>query len=178
MRKFLTLLLLLLCFSFVGCEDVTPEKVEPTTKPVDATVLTPEVTEAPKTEVFKIGDIVKAGDVYFKVNSVKEIAPSSDFIKPKDGHIWYAVDITVENKSNAAVQMSSLMMFKLVDSEGYSYDLTIGPEVKGSLDGELGAGRKMSGEIPFEIPKDSKELELEIDPTLFGNGIIVVKLDR
>ena len=70
------------------------------------------------------------------------------------------------------------MMFKLFDSQGYNYTITIGPETQGSVDGEISAGRKLRGELAFEIPKDATGLELQIDPTLFGSGQIIVNLDK
>lgn len=140
---------------------------------------TAPATTAPtnQAEGYKIGDTAEAGGVAFTVNSVKE-SSGSEFIKPKEGSIYYLIDTTVENKSNEAKNVSSLLMFKLVDSDGYSYNVTIGPETKGQVDGEIAAGRKLRGELAFEIPKDAKGLELEIDPSLWSTGKIIFKLDR
>lgn len=183
MKKLTVLLLVVvLSLSMAACSTTTtPQKVTETTTTQQATqpgTAAEETTAAPaKTETFKIGDTVKSGDVYFTVNSVRE-NKGSEFIKPKEGSIYYLVDVTVENKSSESVTVSSILMFKLVDAEGYSHDITIGPETNGQLDGEVSAGRKLRGELAFEIPKDVKGLELEIDPSLVGTGKIIVKLDR
>jgi hypothetical protein len=132
---------------------------------------------ANKAAAFKIGDTAEAGGVAFTVNSVRE-SSGTEFIKPKEGSIYYLVDTTVENKSNAAKNVSSILMFKLVDSEGYSYNITIGPETKGQVDGEVAPARKLRGELAFEIPKTAKGLELEIDPSIWSAGKIIFKLDR
>lgn len=169
MKKLLLLVLILsgILFIFAGCgEDVTPEKVNKNA----------ETESAAKTETYKIGDSVKAGNLIFTVNSTR-IDEGGDFIKPKDGYIYYIIDVTVENTGDKSESVSSLMMFKLFDSDGYNYNITIGPETKGSVDGEISSGRKLRGELAFEIPQDAEGLELEIDPSIFGSGQIIVKLD-
>jgi len=182
MKKLFMLFLICFCFSFLfgGCETVTPEKVEPTANTTGESSTETNVgtgVDVPQTEVFDIGDVIEAKDMHYTVNSVRE-APGGDFIKPKEGNIWYVVDVTIENKGQETFHSSSLMMFKLFDSEGYSYSITLGPDTTGSLDGEVPPGRKLRGEIAFEIPQDSEGLELQIDPSLFGSGVIIVKLDR
>jgi hypothetical protein len=130
-----------------------------------------------KTETYEIGDSIKAGNLIFTVNSTRT-DEGSDFIKPKDGHIYHIVDVTVENAGDKSESVSSLMMFKLFDSDGYNYSVTFGPETQGQVDGEISAGRKLRGELVYEIPEDTEGLELEIDPTVFGSGQIIVELDR
>lgn len=167
------LILFLMLFTFVGCEDIDPEKVD---KPNETPSGTQQPETTPKTEVFEIGDSVKAGNLVFTVNSVRT-DKGSEFIKPDEGNIYYIIDVTVENTGDESEIVSSMIMFRLFDSEGYNYSITFGPETKGQLDGEVSPGRKIRGELVFEIPEDSTGLELEIDPTL-GSGQIIVQLDR
>lgn len=157
-----------------GCgTTTTPEKVEIPNVGPEST----ESTPAPQTDVFNIGDTIKSGDIYFTINSAREV-PGSEFMSPDEGNIWYAVDITIENKGQESFNSSSLLMFSLIDSEAYNHNITIGPNLNGSVDGEIAPGRKLRGEVAFEIPKESKGLELEIDPSVWGTGLIIVKLDR
>ena len=100
----------------------------------------------------------------------------SQFIKPKDGNIYFIVDCTIENTSGEAAHLSSLIMFKLVDDDGYNYNITIGPETKGSLDGELAPGRIMRGELAFEVPAQASSLELIFGPNVFGSGQAIYKV--
>ncbi|HHT53933.1 MAG TPA: DUF4352 domain-containing protein [Clostridiales bacterium] len=187
MKKVLILILILTCvfFLFSGCDDVKPEKVEGADRTANTSQQsdggeTQEKTQTetetqPKTETYKIGDSVKAGNLIFTVNSTRT-DEGSDFIKPKDGHIYHIVDVTVENAGDKSETVSSLMMFKLLDSDGYNYSVTFGPETKGAVDGEISAGRKLRGELVFEVPEDATGLELEIDPTVFGSGQIIIEL--
>lgn len=177
----LILILILMLLLFTGCDDVEPEKVDkPNQTPAETQQNRDEnpapKTEEPKTEIFKIGDSVKADNLIFTVNSVRT-DEGGDFIKPDEGNIYYIIDVTVENTGDESEIVSSMIMFRLSDSEGYNYSITFGPETKGQLDGEVSPGRKIRGELVFEIPEDSTGLELEIDPTL-GTGQIIVQLDR
>ena len=186
MRR-LSIILLFLTLSILlsACvEEITPEKVSSdvssSTIAAESSTQSAEIEStqpASVTETFKIGDVVKAGEAQFTVNSVRE-DNGNEFMKPKDGNVYYVVDVTVENKGSESLAVSSLMMFKLVDSEGYSQDITVGPETKGSVDGEVSPGRKLRGELAFEISKEAKGLELEIDPSLWGTGKVIVELDR
>lgn len=174
MKKIFVLILILsLALSlFSACgssQDVKPEKVDSETSQQKETKT--------ETETYKIGDSVKAGNLIFTVNSTRT-DEGSDFIKPKDGHIYHIVDVTVENAGDKSETVSSLMMFKLLDSDGYNYSVTFGPETKGSVDGEISPGRKIRGELVFEIPEEATGLELQIDPTVFGSGQIIVNLDK
>jgi len=171
MKKIFVSILILSCavFLLTSCDDVQPEKVDKEA--------TQQEESQTKTETYEIGDSIKAGNLIFTVNSTR-IDEGGDFIKPKDGYIYYIIDVTVENTGDKSESVSSLMMFKLFDSDGYNYNITIGPETKGSVDGEISSGRKLRGELVFEIPEDAEGLELEIDPSLFGSGQIIVKLDE
>jgi hypothetical protein len=178
MRKVLFLILILTFIVFAGCDDVQPEKVDTATSEVSAESQRSESGETEvKTEVYEIGDSVKAGNLIFTVNSTRT-DEGGEFIKPDEGKIYYMVDVTVENTGSESEAVSSLMMFKLFDSDGYNYSVTIGPETKGSVDGEISAGRKLRGELAFEVPEDAKGLELVIEPSLFSSGQIIIELDR
>ncbi|MBE0467068.1 MAG: DUF4352 domain-containing protein [Candidatus Desulforudis sp.] len=152
-----------------GCgETTTPERVE-----VDRQADPP----VEQIEVFSMGETIRMGGLAITVNSVREDR-GSEWLAPKDGHTYYIVDSTLENLSDKSEVVSSLMMFSLVDGEGYKYSVTFGPETRGNLDGELGAGRKMRGELVFEIPDDAIDLELVFEPQVLGFGQAVIAMDR
>ncbi|MDR9756308.1 MAG: DUF4352 domain-containing protein [Thermoanaerobacterales bacterium] len=162
-------LLLALCFLFTivlcGCGE--------TTEPKKATT---EPTETKQQQTFKIGERVEMGELVITVNSVND-SQGSEFLKPAAGHVYKIVDCTIENLSDEAEVISSLMMFKMADSKGYNYNVTIADSSKPSLDGELGPGRKMRGEIAFEVPTDATGLELIFEPDFLGFGQAIFKLD-
>lgn len=166
----------------------TPEKVGKNTEETateapaetqqkEADTKEPEKEEPPKVETFSIGDNIQIGDVIVTVNSTRT-SEGGDFLKPDEGNIYYIIDLTIENKGKEAYASSTMMQMSIADGEGYQYDITIGPETKGSVDGEVGVGRKIRGEVAFEIPKDSKNLEFVYDYEVFGTGQVIVKLDK
>jgi len=165
-----------------GEVETKPEQVEELTEeeviieePITEEKIEEAMEETPKTEIFEIGDTIKMGNLQFKVNSVRT-SEGDEFFKPDEGNVYLFVDITIENISNEEENISSLLMFKIVDKDGRSYDIALSGEAKGSVDGSLGAGRKMTGELSFEVPEDIKDFELEINPEIFGTGIAIVRI--
>ncbi|SNX53638.1 DUF4352 domain-containing protein [Thermoanaerobacterium sp. RBIITD] len=174
----LVLLAMLLLITIAGCTETIPEKqtTTPTNQSSETKTGNQTKQEAKKPEIFKIGDTVKMDKLNITVNGVR-YSNGSDFLKPEDGKVYAIVDATIENIDSKAQTVSSMLMFKLADSDGYNYNSTIG-DTKAQLDGEVGAGRKMRGEVAFEIPKDAKGLEFIFEPNAFGTGQAIFKLDK
>lgn len=61
-------------------------------------------------------------------------------------------------------------MFALYDANSYAKDIAMADNLKGSLDGELGAGRKMAGEVAFTVDEGEDEWEFVFEPQVFGFG--------
>lgn len=127
-------------------------------------------------ESFKVGDTVKINDFNVRVNKVSK-SNGGEFIKPEKGNEYLKIDITLENISDEPQAVSSMLMFKVVDKDGRSYNQAFTENQKGQLDGELGKGRKMTGEYVVEVPKGAKGLELEFDSSLISTGQVVVNLN-
>ena len=150
---------------FVGCGNDTPTKVE-----------TQKQEQENKTETFKVGDTVKTKDFNITVNKV-ETSNGGNVIKPKDGNEFLKVDITIENISDKSQGVSSVMMFKVIDKDGRSYDQTFTENQNGQLDGEVAPGRKITGEYVVEVPKGATGLQLEFNSSLLSGGQVIVDLN-
>jgi len=160
---------LVLCLVVVGCgETTTPEKMS-------AIETATQEAQEKEPQYFKIGERVKMGELAITVNGVRE-SQGTEFETPKEGHKFVIVDATIENLSEESVGISSLLMFKMADADGYNYGPALFTEVRGQLDGELGPGRKMRGEVAFEVPKDAKGLEFIFEPNFLGFGQAIFKL--
>ena len=155
-------MLLVITILIAGCGDtVTPEKVDPDDPG--------EENGAPAAEKYAVGDTVKMGDLQFTLNGVRYEA-GDEYWKPDEGTKWLVFDCTLENKGSESEAISSLLMFKLYDADSYTKDIAMADNLKGSLNGELGAGRKMAGEVAFTVDEGEDEWELVFEPQVFGFG--------
>lgn len=106
----------------------------------------------------------------FKISVESFSKPESDnmFIKPEEGNEFVSVGILIENISEKDYTVSSIIMFDAYQ-DGFSMNEAITAHaIKGyekTLDGALAAGKKLKGNLIYEVPKDWKELEIDVDLT-------------
>lgn len=171
MKKGLVVLLSAMVISgaLVGCGSDTPKKVEDQNQKQ-------EQQQESKVETFKVGDTIQTKDFKITVNKV-ETSEGGEFVKPKDGNEFIKADITIENISKEEQNVSSMIMFKVVDKDGRSYNQAIVEDQNGQLDGKVAPGRKMTGEYVVEVPKEATGLQLEFDSSLLTSGQVIVDLN-
>ncbi|EJT5912973.1 TPA: DUF4352 domain-containing protein [Clostridium perfringens] len=171
MKKGLVVLLSAIVISgaLVGCGSDTPKKVEDQNQKQ-------EQQQESKVETFKVGDTIQTKDFKITVNKV-ETSEGGEFVKPKDGNEFIKADITIENTSKEEQNVSSMIMFKVVDKDGRSYNQAIVEDQNGQLDGKVAPGRKMTGEYVVEVPKGATGLQLEFDSSLLNSGQVIVDLN-
>ena len=178
----------------VACNETSPERVDDSaddtetvsdddgdtaasTDDTAATDDTEEATEPEDTdddgleeaEGFTVGDTVRMGDLVMRLHTVRW-DDGGDFMSPDDGMRWLIADIEIENESDSSTSISSMLMFDLVDEDNRSRDLAFGADTEGSVDGELGPGRSMRGDLAFEVREEHQAWELIFSPELFGFG--------
>lgn len=124
----------------------------------------------------KLGEAIEMGDLTFTAKSARW-DDGDEFSSPEEGQRWLIIDAEITNNSDESTTISSILMFDLYDDENYSTDLAIFAETRGSLDGELGAGRATSGEIAFDVPETSQSFEFVFEPELFGFGQAIYNID-
>lgn len=180
MKKFLKFLLFgflgllvlgIIAAAFSDDESQVGKKVD------DTTTVTAEGESSTKTEVekYKIGDTVELEDgLQIKLNKVRKDKGDGLF-KPKEDMYLY-VSVTLENKGSKSQHISSLANFELADPEGIRYNITIAPDSKGKVDGEIAPGQKLKGELAFDVAEaDYYEL---IHKEVFANGQVIWKFDK
>lgn len=173
----------LIVVSLTGCTETVQEKQDnkatavQTEQKNDKTQQNNSSNNDNVAETFKIGDTVKMDKLQITLNGIR-YSNGSEFLKPEEGKIFAIVDVTMENLDTKSQTVSSMLMFKMSDKDGYNYNSTISDDVKAQLDGEIGASRKMRGEVSFEIPKDATGLELLFKPNPFIAGQAIFKLDK
>ena len=151
----------------------TPTKVGDSSN--TSTNTTENTNTAP--QIFKVGDKIKIGDTTLTVNEVADNVDSGNpYIKPADGKRYLAVNVKVDYSGSSSVY-TSLLDFKLKDSDAYKYDSTYleikSPQLQGS---DVKSGDSLRGWITFEIPNSSKGLKLIYQPGFFSTKQAIVDL--
>lgn len=134
-------------------------KASPTAKPTKTpkATATPKVTATP-TEEPRAGTAQQVGDARVTYNSWRE-DPGGQFLKPAEGSKWIVVDLTVENTGDDEYAMSTILQMQMRDAEGRTYDIAIGPDLRGSLDVVIPVADKVTGEVAFEVPAAASGLK-------------------
>lgn len=169
MKKFAIILgSFLLAGSLVACGEASVEKAEP----ADAEESTGSDEEEAKTETFKVGDTVKFDDLEITLTNVRE---AKDELMNPENDKFLSVELDIKNKADKSANISSLMQMNLMDADGYKMDIAL-VDGKGQLDGEIGPGRSMKGEVSYDVgDSDYYEFIFE-DP--FTNGQAIWKIDN
>lgn len=125
---------------------------------------------------YAVGDTFKMGNLQFTVNGMRLSEGDGEWNVPSEGSRFIYIDITVENAGDKDITVNSIITFDLCDLKGNSFDLAFVVDAKGRLDGKLAPGKKMKGEVAYEVPADVKEFDLKINPDILGNEVAHVKI--
>ncbi len=103
----------------------------------------------PEPEVFRVGQTATRGDWEVSVRGVR-LTTSAQF-DPSSGRRLLALDIKIRNVGERAGSVSSVLMFDLVDREDGVHDRFMFAGQGGGLDGSLGPGLAIRGEIVWVV---------------------------
>ena len=120
--------------------------------------------EPPKEYV--VGNVQEDSGISIKVNSTR-VSQGNEYFKPEQGKVFFIIDITLENKTDEEVSISSLLSFELKDADGRDQEISIFADLNGSLDGKILPNEKMTGEIAYETSAEGK-LYLYFTASLFS----------
>lgn len=174
-RWWFWVIVIIVIAGIVGANSNSPKKVGEKAAPTTTTSSKPADTES-KTKIFKVGDIIQLKEYKVTVNKIRA-DNGGDMMKPADGNEYFYVDCTIENISKEQQTVSSMMMFKVEDSDGRSYEQAIPEHQNGQLDGDVSAGQKITGEYVVEVPKKKTGLRLVFDSSVLTGGQIIVQLN-
>jgi hypothetical protein len=158
-------------FNLLGSETAERGGGDPapaaTTPEEETTQVALQQDEEPQT--LGVGDSVEVRGIRTTLNKVRTL-PTTDLDQPLESpdNLFVATDLTFENTSDKTVAVSSLLEFVLKDEDGYSASQTIHSEQRELAEGDIAPGDKSSGEIVYEVPPESKGLQLDYNPFLIG----------
>ena len=126
-------------------------------------------SQPPTEQELGVGDSVEVEGVEATLNELR-VLPTTDLDRPVQNpdNRFLAADLTFENVSDGPVSVSSLLEFVLKNEEGYSASQTIHTQQRELAEGEIAPGQKASGEIVYEVPPESRGLQLDYTP--FARG--------
>lgn len=111
--------------------------------------------------------------VKITVNSAETVDQVDDMVNTADrldeGSKYEVIDITIDNQSDEAIKVSSMVSFELKDQDGRSADYQL-PMGDGQLDGEVDQGDKLSGQQIYQVPAEG-ELILTYRTGLGGDKV-------
>lgn len=122
------------------------------------------------TQHFKVKQTVKVGDAWQVTVNGAKTSKGSEFLKPKSGHIYLLVDVSLKNLSNKEQSVSSALNFTLADSTGVKYNETIVDSDQGQVDGKVEAGGPLKGMIAYEVPTTEHKFTFAFAPDLLSSG--------
>lgn len=132
-------------------------------------------SESEEKSEFKVGDIVETSDLKISFLSAKKYKSDNQFMQPEKGNIYYRMQFEFENIGDSIENITSIIDWECY-ADGYSVEQHYFDEDK--LEGNLSPGKKAKGSVYFEIPKETKKIELEYKTELWSNKriVFVVKL--
>lgn len=94
----------------------------------------------------------------------------------KEDELIVKIDLTIENKRDSSINFTPMNM-TLMDAEHYSYSHASHVDTKGILSGQIGAGRSVSGELAYIVPKGSEFELIYTDHFREGQLIFPIELE-
>nr|DAZ69013.1 MAG TPA: protein of unknown function (DUF4352) [Caudoviricetes sp.] len=130
----------------------------------------------PESQTFGVGETAELNGISVKFDSCTE-SNGSQFNTPDDGNVFLLCEFSIDNQSDKDIAVSSIASFNAYVDD-YSTNLSISATIatdKTQLDGAIAAGKKMTGVVGYEVPKDWKEIEIRFTPDFWsGNEITFI----
>lgn len=103
-----------------------------------------------------VGDSKPVGPFLVTLNDTVSYSSGDNRDEKADveGHYYAVVDLTLENQTQGAVDASSAD-YLLRDEDGYSFDKETLSEQKPQPEGQIVSGGKASGEVAFDLDKET-----------------------
>jgi hypothetical protein len=133
-------------------------------------------------KTYGVNQPVTQNGITMTLLSTKE-SKGSEYNKPADGKVFLLCEFKIENNSSKDLAISSALCFDAyVDDTATSQSISglMEESDKEQLDGTVAAGKKMDGVIAYEIPKNWKNFEINLNPDAvsFFSGKVTFKVKK
>lgn len=129
--------------------------------------------------LFHVGDIVELNGVTVTLLSVDE-SSGNQFMTPEDGNVFVTFEFDIDNQTDSDIAVSSMLSFEAYFddySTGISLSAMVSSE-KSQLDGNVAAGKKMTGVVGYEAPADWKTAEIRFTPDFWSGKDIIFEYSK
>ena len=106
--------------------------------------------ENEKSNIFKVGDVVKTDDLKISFLSAEKYKTKNEFDKPKKGNEYYRMKFEFKNIGDSDQVVSSLANWNCYADDYSAEQAYVGDD---QMDGTISPGKKMKGSVYFEVPK-------------------------
>ena len=131
-----------------------PPSTQATSSPTQTPTPTPTPTATPTpvpTSMPGIGVPVSGGAFTFEVDSV-QVVPAPYFQPNPPGEVTIAIEVSLTNHGTTSRNVSSLLDFKILGSQGETYGQVLLDSGPTAPNGELAPGQEITGDIGYQVP--------------------------
>ena len=109
---------------------------------------------------YSVGDIIENNGLRISYISADKYVEPNIYLQPSPGNMYYKFSFTIENISNSDKSINS---FDCYADDVKAQSVLIGDDSTSLLLVTLSPGRKVTGSVYYEIPKNSSRIELEYE---------------
>lgn len=131
--------------------------------------------EAVPTEgAHKTGEVVEGESCKVTYLSCGEVESDGIFMNPDEGHKIIKFEFEVENTSSNDLSVTTANFKCYADNASCDANYFVGD----MLSATLSSGRKVKGNVCFEVPVDASVIEVEYQPSILSDEIIIFSYDK
>jgi hypothetical protein len=168
LKNFLFHFFIIVVISFIVTAGIIITEKNKKALPVDAlsnksTNLVKQSKTLGQSKIYNIGDSISNNNLIYTINGIR-FSSGNEYEKPKDGYIYYLIDITIQNISSELKSVNTASLFKLLDlSKKIYFNSAVFSGQKNCLDSDILPGKTLRGEITYEVPLTKTSLELNFE---------------
>lgn len=122
----------------------------------------------------KVGESLNTDSIKLNYVSAETYKESNQYMQPQSGKEFYRLEFNVENPAESDLFISYFDFECYADGVACSSAMVSADD---ALSATLSKGRKATGAVYFEVPKDAQSIEVEYEYSIWNNSkaIFVVK---
>jgi hypothetical protein len=179
MKTLITLVFSAIATLFISsCGDAEGRTIKETKVDIANTPAVKNEVEAPAKPIFKLNEAIELGDYVVTVTKYHDNTPAPDELsKPEEGNKFITVEVLYENKKGTRQLEYNPFDWKLVDNDGYYYEVDFNIAKQPVLQsGALSIGQKSRGWITYQAAKTAGNFKLLFEPSGLHNSNVEIKL--